>query len=217
MLAPRKRACVALALSLALHAVLLTGFNLHPMPPEVFVTEKPTPPLAVTFLRPAPPPARGSPRFDLDALQRQAREQERGGRQAPLIGPRNLGQAPPLPILKRDTPPTTPAESASASPWVSVESLLDSAKRIARDEAKRIAHDGAKRTPLPKAAGDEDRPVLPGLAKAFRREQAGVTTFHDGSIRVVTPSGKIYCAKPLPEIVAHGGPVEPMVVATGCP
>jgi len=122
-------------------------------------------------------------------------------------------------IFSRLPPPTLQNEPeykafvapSSAPPQISVESLLDSAKRVARDQVKR--------TPLAKKETDslEDRPVLPGLAKAFRREPVGVTKYADGSLRFVTPSGKVYCARPLPDVVAHGGPVEPTVVATNCP
>jgi len=56
--ATHKRGCIALAVSLALHAILLTGLDLRPMPPEAFDAEKPAPPLAVALLRPMPSAAR---------------------------------------------------------------------------------------------------------------------------------------------------------------
>ena len=111
-----------------------------------------------------------------------------------------------------------PAASASYPPSLrpsssapSFESVFDSAKGIARDEAKRMAPLKAEETDVP------DRPVLPALAKALKKQKAGETRFADGLIKIVTPSGKAFCYMPLPDIVARGGPIEPTIVPTNCP
>lgn len=106
--------------------------------------------------------------------------------------------------------PMRPAPS-SVPPQISVETLLGSARDIARDEARRTAPANTRR------AGDEDSPVLPGLAKALKREAAGERKFSDGLFKVVTPSGTVYCMKPLPDTLANSGPVKPTIVPTTCP
>ena len=74
---------------------------------------------------------------------------------------------------------------------------------------------------MPKSKEDTtdfaDRSVLPELANALKIPKAGETRFADGTFKVVTPSGAVYCLKPLPDFVAHGGPVEPTIVPTNCP
>ncbi len=54
------------------------------------------------------------PRFDLDALRQQAREQEEGRRRAATseIPPQNLGLTLPPPLLERDTPLSRPIAKA---------------------------------------------------------------------------------------------------------
>lgn len=124
---------------------------------------------------------------------------------------------------RRNRPPATvtvepPAVSASSPPSLppspsppSIESVFDSVKGIVRDEARRRAPSKAE------ATDTRDRPVLPELAKALKKQKAGETQFADGLIKIVTPSGKALCYTPLPEIVAHGGPIEPTIVPTNCP
>lgn len=119
--------------------------------------------------------------------------------------PKNM-TSPPV-ALKR------PADSTPIPPQVSLGSLLNSAKSIARDEARRMPPSKEEGTYI------EDRAVLPALAKALQKqkEKVGVMRFADGLIKVVTPSGAVYCLRPLPDIVAHGGPIEPTIVPSNCP
>ena len=74
---------------------------------------------------------------------------------------------------------------------------------------------------MPKAKEDTtdfaDRSMLPDLTKALKKPKPGETRFADGLIKIVTPLGAVYCLKPLPDIVAHGDPVEPTIVPTNCP
>ena len=105
---------------------------------------------------------------------------------------------------------SSPSLLPSPSP-PSIESVFDSAKGIVRDEARRMAPSKAEETDVP------DRPVLPELAKALKKQKAGETRFADGLIKIVTLSGKALCYTPLPDIVARGGPIEPTIVPTNCP
>lgn len=104
-----------------------------------------------------------------------------------------------------------PAQAEFSPPLISVESLVFSAKNIVRDETRR------KPPSKEEAINIEDRPILPVLAKALKMLKLGETRFSDGLIKIVTSSGSVYCMKPLPDIVAHGGPVEPTLVPTNCP
>lgn len=100
----------------------------------------------------------------------------------------------------------TPNTSAT----LSIDALLASARRIAREET--LKH--------PRPIGDKtnavERPILPQLAKALRRDAPGETRLANGMIKVVTTTGAVYCLKPLPKF-ALGGPVEPMIIPTNCP
>lgn len=103
-------------------------------------------------------------------------------------------------------------ESASTSPpRISVESLMNSARRIARDEARHTPP-SKKETP-----GIEDRPLLPALANALNRKQASEVMLANGVYRVRTPSGTEYCFLPLPDIAISGTPVKPTIVPSTCP
>ena len=124
---------------------------------------------------------------------------------------------------RRNLPPVAvtvaqPATTASSPPSIppspsapSIESVFDSAKAIVREEARRMAPSKAEETEV------QNRPVLPALAKALKKQKAGETRFADGLIKIVTPSGKALCYTPLPDIVARGGPIEPTILATNCP
>lgn len=95
-------------------------------------------------------------------------------------------------------------------PRFSLESLRDSVRRIVRDEARH----------LPPPTADyglaDNRPILPELARALARKEASVMQFADGLIKVVTPSGSVFCMRPTPTF-AKGGPVEPTSIPTNCP
>lgn len=110
--------------------------------------------------------------------------------------------------------PVKPPDSALSPPRLSMESLRDLARSTAREVARDIPslkEDGAR---------IEDRPMLPELARALARKQGGKTVrmevFTDGLMKIVTPSGSVYCLRP-PPVNATGGPVEPLSVPTNCP
>lgn len=65
--------------------------------------------------------------------------------------------------------------------------------------------------------GIEDRPVLPRLAHALKKRPAGETRLANGTIKVVTLSGTVYCLQPLPEAVVLFSSITPPVVPTNCP
>lgn len=100
--------------------------------------------------------------------------------------------------------------TTNSLPLFSLESLRDSVRRIVREEARH----------LPPATPDyglaDDRPILPELARALAPKEASVMQFADGLIKVVTPSGSVFCMRPTPTF-AKGGPVEPTSIPTNCP
>lgn len=117
----------------------------------------------------------------------------------------------PIIMSPASFPMERPTQAAFSPPLISVKSLIDSAKNIVRDETRQ--------QPLSKEDifNIEDRPILQELAKALKKLKPGETRFADGLIKIVTSSGSVYCVKPLPDIVAHGGSVEPTIVPTNCP
>jgi len=128
-------------------------------------------------------------------------------------------RASPAQASRAGTPlHASPTDSAGSNdilsppplPEVSLGTLLDSARRIVRDDAQRHP------APRQESAIDNDRPVLPQLARALQRESPGETRFASGMIKVVTASGSVYCLRPMPWF-ARGGPVEPTSIPTNCP
>ena len=106
----------------------------------------------------------------------------------------------------------SPLYATDPLPPSSGEAFLDSARRLARDEGRRL--------PPPKTDPGkfDDRPALPELARALARRKLppGETQFADGTLKVVTSSGSVYCLRPRP-LFMRGGPVEPTIVPTTCP
>ncbi len=100
--------------------------------------------------------------------------------------------------------------STSAQHKISIAALLESARKLASEDR------GAPPPPSKETMTIFERPVLPQLARAFRREVPGETRLANGMIKVVTTTGAIYCLQPLPKF-AQGGPIEPMIVPTNCP
>ena len=101
--------------------------------------------------------------------------------------------------------------AASSTPPMSADSLLEAAKGIVRDEARRMPPPDEEQPRI------EDRPVLPQLAHALKRQPAGETRLANGTIKVVTLSGTVYCLQPLPEAVVLFSSITPIVVPTNCP
>lgn len=111
------------------------------------------------------------------------------------------------PTATASSPPSIPPSPSAPS----VESVFDSAKGIVRDEARRMTPSETEEIDL------QDRPILPEFAKALQKQKVGETRLANGLIKIVTPSGKVRCYTPLPDIVARGGPIEPALVPTNCP
>lgn len=103
-------------------------------------------------------------------------------------------------------PPTAPASPGAAST-----ELMDAARRIAREA-------GRQPSTLGHRGNTDDYPAFPELARAMARGKLppGVTRFADGLLKVVTPSGSVYCLQP-PPAFTHGGPTEPLAVPSNCP
>ena len=101
--------------------------------------------------------------------------------------------------------------AASSSPSMSMDALLDAAKGIVRDEARRMP------PPDKEEPGIADRPMLPRLAHALKKQPAGETRLASGTIKVVTLSGTVYCLQPPPEAVVRISSITPIIVPTNCP
>lgn len=122
---------------------------------------------------------------------------------------KNRSEITPYTVESVSPEPTTPA---APTPSISTEALVDSVRNIVRDEERRT-----QQSKKEDSVDIRDRPVLPEFAKALQKPKASETRLADGVIKIVTPSGSTYCLKPLPEVVARGGPVEPATVPTNCP
>lgn len=92
---------------------------------------------------------------------------------------------------------------------LSTTEILELAREIARQSA-------SEAMPPEPSALPEDRAILPGLDRALRRNTPGERRHADGMIKMVTPSGRVYCLTPPPGF-ARDGPTETLAVPTNCP
>jgi len=186
------------ALSLALHLIALGVFGSawHPIP----VASTP-PPLQWVDLAP-PIETRPTPL--------------RSRRETPSP-PRQPEVAPSKPVAAMPEPVETPSVATWAAPappsrppGLPLADLLTSARAIGREMAAREA------PPPTDADTFAERPILPRLERALRREAAGERHLGDGLIRIVSAGGRVYCLQTPPEF-ARGGPTASMAVPTNCP
>jgi hypothetical protein len=198
---PAGRLALFLVASAALHAALLFALRSSPVEQVWPVT-----PLQVRLTAPAErrseaPMRLPAPREPIAASRVSSTPADRAA----------VAKAPQVAAPPAGNPSSSgDAHSLRPVPAVSLDALLDSARAIARDDARR------HRMPRPEDSDDNDRPLLPQLARALRREPPGETRFSDGMIKVVTASGSIYCLRPKPEF-ARGGPVDALSIPTNCP
>ena len=194
--AQHRRLLFSLLFAAAVHILALALLPL----PRAPSASRSTPALEVR-LAPSPDETRGSTTANATPAREARRVPER--RSANRFDVRK-GTAPAAVTLER------PAAALSTPP-MSADSVLDAAKGIVRDEARRMP-------PLDKEQPRiEDRPVLPRLAHALKKQPAGETRLASGTIKVVTLSGTVYCLQPLPEAVVLFSSITPIVVPTNCP
>lgn len=62
----------------------------------------------------------------------------------------------------------------------------------------------------------ESRAALPALARAMAPAAASERQLADGTIKVTTTAGTVYCLKPPPDFL-RSGPTEPLAVPMTCP
>lgn len=121
-------------------------------------------------------------------------------------------QAPSQSAQKDATPPpaSVPVPAHRQSARLDTATLLTNAHAMARE---RLARDLRlpSDNPMP-----EERPFLPGLDRALKREPPGERYLGNGLTRVVTPSGRDYCLQAPPDF-ARGGPAVLLSVPTNCP
>jgi|GEM_PF-5839057 len=120
---------------------------------------------------------------------------------------------PPRP----DAPPPDGARVPAALPpppvpssGIEVADLLKQARGIARETA------APSRSSRHEDILAPDRPILPALERALRREAAGEYRLGNGLIRVVGAGGLAYCLRE-PAELARAGPIPPLAVPTNCP
>ncbi len=112
-------------------------------------------------------------------------------------------ESPALPSMAHAPEPPSP-------PGVSIVEALASARAIAREST------GPLKPKTKDADALLDRPFLPQLDHALRREAPSERQLANGLIRIVSADGRIYCLQTPPEF-ARGGPVEMLMVPTNCP
>lgn len=103
-----------------------------------------------------------------------------------------------------------PATEPSAPPQLPIADLLASARALAHEMAGREAR------PPDDGVSLADRPILPQLDRALRREPAGERRLGHGLVRIISASGRRYCLQAPPDFAA-GGPVPMLSVPTTCP
>ncbi|NTV97447.1 MAG: hypothetical protein HGA75_18890, partial [Thiobacillus sp.] len=95
------------------------------------------------------------------------------------------------------------------TPKLEIAALLSAARAIARESMPPSLPDRESTLPA-------DRPILPELARALRRETAGERHLDQGLIRVVNADGRSYCLQAPPGF-ARGGPTDALAVPSLCP
>lgn len=200
---PSRRFILFILLSLALHAVLFSLPQPSSTTPHSIIRE-----LEVRFAAPAE-------RTILPAAEK------------PSTRKTFSANVPPAPATKREHPAAVTTKLHDPTPYreldtqrmpvrtstpntVSITALMESARKIARETGS------VQSSQAQAIANVFERPILPQLARALRREPPGETRLANGMIKVVTTTGAIYCLQALPKF-AQGGPVEPMIIPTNCP
>ncbi|MCA1978168.1 MAG: hypothetical protein LDL19_02930 [Thiobacillus sp.] len=194
---PAKRLAIFVAASLAVHLLLMSAIRL-PRPVTLPVESE-------TVLQWVDLPARpikADPRPAAPAAARMVSKHSlRIKESPPLAAPTPTG--PISPPASSDAPPRPPSTLDPAS-------LTTAARAIARD----MAHAD---TPPPDAyTPPDERPILPKLAQALRREAAGERHLDNGVTRVVTARSQVLCFKTPPDFV-RDGPVEMHALQVNCP
>jgi len=103
------------------------------------------------------------------------------------------------------------ANDSGRSPIPSASELIGSARVVARETGRQ--QDGDRRRNEP----GEDRPFLPELDRALRKTAPGEKRFAGGTIKITTPTGRVYCLPLPPEYARGGGMVEALSVPSTCP
>lgn len=123
--------------------------------------------------------------------------------------------AKPVDTASSPAPATTiMTESPLQTPRVIVtQTLLDAARTMGKEDEKSHPSQQSIRTPL------ADRPILAKLANVLAEQntsQPGITQYADGTIKVVTAYGTVYCTKTPPDL-AKTGPLAQEAMAMTCP
>lgn len=102
------------------------------------------------------------------------------------------------------------AGAGSERPAIPAAEWADSARRMARQWVQEQESPRAPSMPL------AERPVLPALARALRKEAPGETRLANGIVKITTAFGASYCLRTPPDFT-RGGPLAPLAVPTTCP
>jgi hypothetical protein len=195
-----KRIALWTAVSLLMHVLLIGAFLSTSRPLRIA-----TPSTALKWVELAHTPAVAAPSLRADLPHRSLRSS--GVLSAPLFEPAAHS------TIKLGSPAVSSMANVPeqpSPPGVSIADALVSARAIARETtgpAKPTAND---------ADALLDRPFLPQLDHALRREAPSERHLANGLIRIVSADGRIYCLQTPPEF-ARGGPVEMLMVPTNCP
>ncbi len=117
-----------------------------------------------------------------------------------------------LAVEKHPTPPSPPTPSAT-SRTIHIQTLLDSARQIGKEEERSAPAQKNSHASL------AERPILEKLATILAGPDAsppGTTKYADGTIKVVTAYGTVYCTKSAQDL-ARTGPLAPENMAMTCP
>jgi hypothetical protein len=99
-----------------------------------------------------------------------------------------------------------------AVPRISASAVLDAARSLAREEERKLAPSQAGSPSL------SERPASPEIARILAKKEgkSSVTQQADGSVKVITAYGTVYCMQPPPGFTL-GGPAPAMYIPMTCP
>lgn len=198
-----------LLLAVTVHALALYLMKI-PLPPPAMVQATLT--LNVGLSEPIPVPSRPALERTPPPLQQQHQQTNSN------IQTTSSPSAKPAEQTTTEIPPISTAEvtekSLTPSPrTISIQTLLDSARIMGKEDEKLRPTQQNNHTQL------AERPILAKLAAILAdssQSRPGITQYADGTIKVVTAYGTVYCTKSPPDL-AKTGPLAPEAMAMTCP
>lgn len=201
--AQQHRLALAFLAALGLHLLIL---GLIKLPVTRIAPHEPSRVLQwidLPIVKPQPEP--------VDQMNKPARPETRRGKDAPVNRENEVASDMAVGEPGATTISPQPKTEFTAPTRLNPLDLSATARSLAREMAR-------EEGPVAPAQPDNptDRPILPLLDQALRKQRPGVQRFEGGLIKIISASGRVYCVQEQPNF-ARGGPVDPLSVPTNCP